>query len=519
MDKPGQSAGNLSQNNRFLQAGLPEDFLFGVANSGYQVEGGYNQPGCPHNNFAIWEQQGRVEPTGDACRFWDRYDEHIERARSLGLNAFRLSIEWARVRPSPHNRPSPPPPIDEHAIDGYASIITKIMDARMAPIVTLHHFTHPAWCGSDLWLQEGLACLFVSHATHVLTGLNERVIRRGKEPIKYLITLNEPNILPLATYIAGEHPRKRNGFGAARRALDNMLLAHVLLYDGIHELYEQKGWTRPVITFNTFCTAIYEFDRGFFDLMQATSQGVRRTALRDYLARRRSVWNSTFADLATSRWGKWSFRRRYFLNYRFVCSLLFDLLYMRNTIDALYASKRKEKIDSIALDLYDPFVIGSLYIPSITSIKKHDPLLRPQWWDWHHDPEHFRTVLRAHHAGNPDLPIYIMETTIAHRQEKGGHPHPRRDGQGREDYLRWSIREVLRAIHEGIPVKGYIYWSLTDNYEWGSYEPRLGLYEYDYANGKILDRSGLGEEAGKFYGTIAAALRHGDAQQIERLLY
>jgi hypothetical protein len=46
----------------------------------------------------------------------------------------------------------------------------------------------------------------------------------------------------------------------------------------------------------------------------------------------------------------------------------------------------------------------------------------------------------------------------------------------------------------------------------------LGLYEYDYTNGKILNRSGLGEEAGKLYGKIATSLRHGDTQQIERLL-
>lgn len=518
MDKPGQSTGNLSQNNRFLQADLPGDFLFGVANSGYQVEGGYNQPGCPHNNFARWEQRGRVEPTGDACRFWEKHEEHIELAKSLGLNAFRMSIEWARVQPSFHDRPSPPPLIDEHAIEGYAAIIAKVMEAGMEPIVTLHHFTHPAWCGTDLWLQEGLACLFVSYATQAIARVNERLIQYGKEPVKYLVTLNEPNILPLATFIAGEHPRKRRGFVAARTALDTMLLAHVLLYDGIHDLYEQRGWARPMVTFNTCCTAIYEFDRAFFDLVQAPARGVSRSALRNYLAQHRNVWNRRFKDLAGSRWGKWSLRSWYFLNYRSVCSLLFDPLRMRNTINALYASKRNEKIDSIALDIYDPFIVGALYIPKLTRIKRHDPLFRPQWWDWHHDPEHFRTVLEAHHANNPDLPIHIMENTIAHRQEKGGLPHPRCDGQSREGYLRWSIREVLRAIHEGIPVRGYIYWSLTDNYEWGSYEPRLGLYEYDYANGKILNRSGLGEEAGKLYGKIATALRHGDSQQIERLL-
>lgn len=76
----------------------------------------------------------------------------------------------------------------------------------------------------------------------------------------------------------------------------------------------------------------------------------------------------------------------------------------------------------------------------------------------------------------------------------------------------------MQAIGEGIPVKAYCYWSLTDNYEWGSYDPRLGLYEYDYKNGKILDKSGLGEEVGKLYGEIVRALREDDNEKAAHLL-
>jgi beta-glucosidase/6-phospho-beta-glucosidase/beta-galactosidase len=166
---------------------LPDDFLFGVANSGYQVEGGYNRPGFPHNNFSEWENIGRFELTGDACHFWDRHDEHIELARSLGLKSFRLSIEWARIQPSYHARVSPPPAVDESAVRGYASIISKIMDSGMTPIVTLHHFTHPAWCGLDFWLQEGMAGLFVGYAADMVLRINEYLMEQGKKPLMLLV--------------------------------------------------------------------------------------------------------------------------------------------------------------------------------------------------------------------------------------------------------------------------------------------------------------------------------------------
>ncbi len=517
MEKTREKEAHSTCNNQFSKVNLPRDFLFGVANSGYQTEGGYNSSDCPHNNFAQWEITGKVEPTGDACRFWDRHDEHIALAKSLGLNAFRMSIEWARVQPSLHQQVSALPTINETDIENYASIVSKIMDAGMTPIVTLHHFTHPAWCGTDLWLQEGMALVFVEYAISLVRRINEHLLKAGKKPLSHLITLNEPNILPLLTYMVGEHPHETRGFGAARKAMDTMLMAHVLLYDKIHNLYEEQGWQRPTVTFNTFCTAIYEFDRAFFDLVRATSNLVEKRGLKDYLAMRRDTWNRRFDELSCFRWGRYSWQRLYFMNYRFFCSLLFDPLSMKRTIEALYASTRKEKIDAIGLDIYDPFVIGSPYI-RIPRPGTNEPMFRPQWWAWRHDPEHFRTILRAHHDGNFDLPIHILETTIAHRQGKGGKAIPRIDGQGRGPYLQWSIREVMQAICEGIPVKAYCYWSLTDNYEWGSYEPRLGLYEYDYKNGKILDKSGLGEEAGKLYGEIVRALREDDHEKAAHLL-
>ena len=83
-----------------MRSGKYGDFLWGVATSAYQSEGGYNQTGMPHTNWAGAERRGDVEPVGDAAEFWSRYQADFDACRRLGLNAFRLSVEWSRIQPT-----------------------------------------------------------------------------------------------------------------------------------------------------------------------------------------------------------------------------------------------------------------------------------------------------------------------------------------------------------------------------------------------------------------------------------
>ena len=100
---------------------MNEEFLWGVASSGYQCEGGYNGSDQPQNNWAGLEARGIVMRTGPAADFWNRYEEDFAHSQAMGLNAFRLSIEWARVQPSTSTAAATkPPPFDSAALDGYA---------------------------------------------------------------------------------------------------------------------------------------------------------------------------------------------------------------------------------------------------------------------------------------------------------------------------------------------------------------------------------------------------------------
>jgi beta-glucosidase len=75
------------------------------------------------------------------------------------------------------------------------------------------------------------------------------------------------------------------------------------------------------------------------------------------------------------------------------------------------------------------------------------------------------------------LPVLIAENGMATRDGK-----PRADGWTRSRYLVTHLKQMQRAMAEGVPVMGYIHWSITDNWEWGSYTPTFGLYRVDARN-------------------------------------
>src|SRR5262249_22600317 len=114
---------------------LPRHFLLGVATSGYKSEGGETD-----TNWNVWQPTypGTVEPIGRAIDFWHRYPADMARAARMGLNAFRLGIEWGRIEPTPGHT-------DRAAIAHYRRMIRTLRQHHLEPIVTLNHTTWPEW--------------------------------------------------------------------------------------------------------------------------------------------------------------------------------------------------------------------------------------------------------------------------------------------------------------------------------------------------------------------------------------
>jgi len=491
---------------------LPPDFLFGVSNASYQVEGGYNRDAWPRNNWAQWEREGKVEDPGDACRFWDRYMEHVELAASHGLNAFRLSLEWARIQPGTSEISSPPPPYDEKALDRYAEILGAVMDAGMEPVVTMLHFTHPAWCGADLWLDDDMVAMFTDFVSFSAREINQRLIQAGKRPVRLWVTLNEPNLLGLLTYVTGEHPHGKKGIAHAVRASENMMIAHVRAYNAVHDLYEEMGWARPEVSFNNYNMCVYSLDKAYFDLMRAPSLGIDRGGLGRYFKAKQAAWDRRFLELARARWGRNAFPTLYYRFINRLYSRLSDPTHIERAIDAVYGSCRQGLVDFLGLDIYDPFSPAvAPKLPTPRRLREREPLLHTPLWENRYDSAEFGGVIRGYAEDAGDLPIYVLESGMCHRQPKGGSAIARRDGLTRDVFLTRMLGEIAACIADGVPIKAYSFWSLTDNYEWGSFEPRFGLHEYDFARGEIRETDGQGVPAGRIYAELIEEMRTGNA--------
>ncbi|MDD4849119.1 MAG: family 1 glycosylhydrolase [Gemmiger sp.] len=153
-------------------------FMVGAATAAHQVEGNnihsdyWAQERLPHTSF--------TEPSGLACDHYNRYAEDIAMLANAGLNAYRFSIEWARIEPEEGR-------FDEAELTHYRSVIECCKQHGVEPVVTLHHFTSPQWLiAKGGWEAESTIADFVRYVTYVMERL-------GGE-LKYVCTINEANM-------------------------------------------------------------------------------------------------------------------------------------------------------------------------------------------------------------------------------------------------------------------------------------------------------------------------------------
>ena len=459
---------------------LPDGFRFGVATAGFQVEGGYNGPGEPRNNWFRWEKLGRVEPSGVALDFWNRYDEHLDRAAEAGCDAFRLSVEWARCEPGPGD-------LDDDAFDRYAEILKGCHQRGMQPLITLHHFTHPEWLGADFWLRPEAPRLF---AIWVRVA-----VARLRSLCHHWVTINEPNILAINSFLTGTFPPgRRLARRDAMRALDHLLAAHVLAYGEIHALQPEA-----VAATNLFAYSAYHLDRLLVDLLLARRHGVAREDLPSWLIERREEYEATLPRSGISdRLLRWIIGTSLPLGRA-----------LPRAVEEIYRSPHECTLDATQIDYYDPVISNHVRWPGHRTAGGRNWSPSRLLWDDRPDPDGLVAYSRLHHE--PGLPVWVLENGLCSRVRNGLF-YPRSDGWDRLRYLRANLTALVRAIDAGIPVGGYLHWTLADSYEWGSYEPRFGLYRIERKEGMVgwgaLDA--LGGDASSLYRRIIQGLRAGD---------
>ncbi len=398
--------------------GFGKDFLFGVATSAYQIEGGN------YNDWTEWEDKAKAKritkltSCGNSTDHWRRYKEDFSLLKKLGINAYRFSVEWSRIEPQPDQW-------NQDALQTYVDMAKILKNLQIEPMVTLHHFTNPIWLHQDCpWHSEKSIERFTKYAEKVISALCPYV--------KYWISFNEPVVFLLGGYVDGRMPPGIKDAKLSFQALKNILLAHQevhsIIKDHCNKDYQlsiahNMMEIRPALVFSPFDHYLSAHVDQFYNWMLVDAFAT------DEL-------NFT---IPTAIKGK-------------------AMLKLRDTITFWGVNYYSRLFMSFAP--FNPLRFNFLYKDSSRNG------LTDMGWEIY--PEGLEYILRKTYS-KLNLPIIITENGIADKQDIE-----------RTKFIADHL-QVLKKCSTDIPIKGYFYWSLLDNFEWlHGFDPRFGLYEVDY---------------------------------------
>lgn len=218
------------ERDMYFYGTFPEDFLWGVSSSAYQIEGGWDADG---KGPSIWDNFTHVpgnvanNDTGDvACDSYNKLEEDIYLLRALGVKNYRFSLSWPRIFPTGRNDS-----INRHGVDYYNRLIDGLVANNITPIVTLYHWDLPqALQDIGGWENALLIELFDSFADFCFQTFGDRV--------KFWITFNEPQVIAWVGYGLGEFPPSVKEPGSTPYKVGHILLkAHARAYHTYDDKY------------------------------------------------------------------------------------------------------------------------------------------------------------------------------------------------------------------------------------------------------------------------------------------
>jgi beta-glucosidase len=366
---------------------FPEGFVWGVATAAHQIEGAnWN------NDWWAWEHAPGtpcVEPSGDACDSWHRWPEDVALVADLGLGSYRFSLEWSRIEPEEGEW-------SHAAMAHYRAICQALLDRRIEPTVTFHHFTTPRWVvDRGGWENPETADRFARFCQRAAGELAD-VLRRA-------CTLNEPNIVAFDGWRLGFFPPGKQD-GRLRHRVNGVFI---------------------------------EAHRKAVDAIRAAAPGVPVG-----LTLAMNEWHAIDDDEATAK------------RVHRIRKAMEDVY-----LDAVHGD------DFLGVQTYTRFRIGRQGLAGSEHGVPVIPTMGYEYW-----PDALQTTLRRawDHTGGK-VPLLVTENGIATE-----------DDQQRIAYIRTALEGVIGCLADGIDVRGYIYWSLLDNFEWAlGYGPRFGLVAVD----------------------------------------
>jgi beta-glucosidase len=396
---------------------LPEGFLLGCATAAHQVEGGID------NDWTRWvtDHPEAISGGGDAVIAIDhyrRYRDDLAQLGSMHHSAHRFSVEWARVEPQPGL-------FDHDALAHYADVVRTCRRNGMEPVVTLQHFTLPVWLAEAGGFGAAEApARFARYAAACAEAFGDMVT--------WWITVNEPTVVAVLGHLEGLWPPGERSLRRTLVVLRGLLRMHAAAAQAINRVSEGHGWRAEV--------SIAHHERRL--VPRNPSSRVDRTVARvpDFLFNRWFL-RSCVAGRVLGPVG----------HGELVPGLAGSLTYLGLNH---YTS------EAVSLDVRAP---GMLFA-------RHEavPGLPLSSAGWAIDAGGLRRAI-TDLAQEFGLPILITENGVADDHD-----------ELRPDYLRNHLGAVIDAIAEGIDVRGYLYWTAWDNFEWAEgYTKRFGLFRVD----------------------------------------
>lgn len=212
---------------------LKPGMLLGTATAATQIEGGDRR-----NNWYDWYCRGYIKDSSDpsvATDHYHRWREDLELMRAMGVQCYRMGVEWSRVEPEDGV-------FDEAAIAHYREELQALVDAGIRPLLTLHHFSNP------MWLEEKGAFLESDNIGYYLRFVHKMVESVGDLVSEY-ITINEPNVYAFNSYFNGSWPPGKRDFLAMGRVMTNLAAAHIEAYGLIRKTRLKMGYRDTKVSF------------------------------------------------------------------------------------------------------------------------------------------------------------------------------------------------------------------------------------------------------------------------------
>ncbi|MCP4421880.1 MAG: beta-glucosidase [Chloroflexi bacterium] len=427
---------------------FPDRFMWGVATSAYQIEGGWDENGRFPSHWDTFSHTPGKTRNGEngnvACDHYHRWPEDVALMQSLGIQAYRFSVSWPRILPNGDSQ------VNQKGLDHYDRLIDRLLEVGIRPFLTLYHWELPQTLqDAGGWPLRDVANRFATLADVVSRRLGDRV--------NDWITQNEPWCTSMLSHQIGLHAPGWQDWEAALQAAHHVLLSHGLAVPAIRANAPQA---------EVGIAPNYEPAYPLTDSEEAV-EAVR-------------IWDGYYI--------------RWFNDPLFGRGYPADMVgyyekqgYLPNGLGFVHDEDMETiatPIDFIGVNNYTRQVLnGKISLDEYQTAVSPNPNASYTEMNWEVYPNGLYDILTRLHVDYQAPKIYITENGCSYSDEPD--ENGRIADNRRIDYLSSYLTGVNRAIDEGAPVAGYFIWSLMDNFEWSlGYSQRFGIVYVDYKTQK-----------------------------------